>query len=140
MQHLGDESHVHLLAGVELEGLLVQLAARHHLLGQRIGIGHDAQGAVGLLQAAQYLGAEYLVGGILLPVLDGTPEGGGEEQNFLIAQHLHQVVVEIARFLQVAQDEDVGPAPLPHQHGGEERGGRGTQSPAIDVMNGRVIQ
>ena len=125
---------------MQLQGLLVQLAAGHHLLGQRVGIGHHAEGAVGLLQAAQHLGAQYLVGGILLPVLDGTPEGRGEEQHLAVAQHLHQVVVEIARLLQVAQDEDERLTPLPRQHGGEERGGRGAQPPAIDVMNGRIIQ
>ena len=140
VQHLGDEGHVHPLVGVQLQGLVGQFGARHHLLGQGVGIGDDAEGRVGPLQAAQHLGAQYLVGGILLPVLDGAAERRGEEQHFRIAQHLHQVVIEIAGFFHIAQDEDKRTEGLPGQHGGEERGRRAHEAPAIDMMNGRRVQ
>ena len=63
--------HLGMLAHGYLQRAGGQFAVRHHLLGDGIGIGHDGQ-RVALLQAAQHLGAEDFVGGILLSVLDGT--------------------------------------------------------------------
>ena len=103
------------------------------------GIGDHAEAAQrrprpvgrGLAQAAQHLGAEYLVGGILLPVLDGAAERRGKEQHLLLAQHLRQVVVEVTRLLEVAPDEDKRTtAPLHHRRE-KQRHGRGTQPAAM---------
>ena len=138
-QHVDHKLHVDPLAHVQLQRLLVQLLPRDDLLHQRVGIGDHAEAAQrrprpvgrGLAQAAQHLGAEYLVGGILLPVLDGAAERRGKEQHLLLAQHLRQVVVEVTRLLEVAPDEDKRTTAPLHQRREEQRHGRGTQPAAM---------
>lgn len=68
---------------MEGQRLLLEFALRHHLLGQRVGEGDDAQAAAILLQAAEHLGAEDFVGGVLLAVLDGAAEGEGKKSTEL---------------------------------------------------------
>ena len=140
VEDFGDEGHVYPFMSVELQGLVGQFGTGDDFLGQRVGIGDDAEGSAGLLQAAQHLGAQYLVGGVLLSVLDGSAEGGGEEEHVVVAQHLHEVVVEVACLFQVAQYEGIGAVALPDENRGEQGGGRGAQAPAIEVTDGGVAE
>ena len=125
---------------MQFQGLVGQLGTRHHLLCQRIGISHHAKGLICFLQTAQHLGAQYLIGSVLLSVFDGTAEGRREEQHIGITQHLYEVVIEITGLFQIAQNEDKRAKGLPDQYGREQRGRRTSQSPAIDMMNGRIVQ
>ena len=134
VEDLSDERHVHLLPRMELEGLVVQLGDGHDLLCQRIGIGDDSKHRVRLAQAAEDLGAEYLAGGVLLTILDGAAERRGKEEYLPVAQHLHEVVVEVACLFRVAQDEDERHLAPSHQDRSEQRCRRGTQAAAVDVV------
>ena len=138
VEHLGDERHVHLLAHVEGKRLLLEFTLRHHLLGQRVGEGDDAQAAAVLLQTAEHLGAEDFVGGVLLAVLDGAAEGRREEEHLPVAQHLHQVVVEVTRLLAVAQHKDERATCPPHQHRGHQ-GSRRAVKPAHEEVFQLVV-
>ena len=105
-QHVGNECHVYPFSAMQFQGFVFQFHFRHYFFGQCVGVSDDAQLLAVLLQAAQYLGAQYFVGGILLPVFDGTAERGGEEEHLLRAQCLAEVVIEVAGFFQVAQNEE----------------------------------
>ena len=59
-------------------------------------------------EAGESLGTEDLVSGIPLGVFNGTTERGGKEQNIVVPQNLFEVVVEIACFLFVVEDDKRG--------------------------------
>ena len=101
-----------------------QLTAGDHFLGQGLRVGHDAHGRSPVAQTAQGLGAEYLVGRILLPVLDGTAVGRREEEDIVVATDLRQVVIEITGLLEVVQNADKRMALLPDIRRDKQRGSR----------------
>ena len=102
------------------DGVLHLLALRH-LFGQCLGKGHHEQGTWGLLvgldvrvglsldmglNGRQCFGAQYLVGRVDLPVLDAAFIAAGEERHASFATYLNEVVIEVAGFLFVVEDED----------------------------------
>ena len=62
----------------------------------------------GLCERGEDIGAQNLVGSIALGIFDGTAITGGEEQHTAVAQQLHHVIIEIARFFLIGQDDEEG--------------------------------
>ena len=56
-------------------------------------------------QPTEHLGAQNLVGSVALTVFHRPPEAGRQEKHLLGAQHLRQVVIEIACLFGVVQHE-----------------------------------
>ena len=131
--------HRDVLTHFELEGMGGEFLARHHLLGQRIGIGHHTQG-VALLQSAQHLRTEDFIPCILLPVLDGTTVRRGKEQYIRIAIDLHQIVVEIARLFGITQDKNHGTGKVVQKGRKEQRGSGGMQSSQENSPHRGILQ
>ena len=86
----------------------VDVLLRHHLLGHRLGACHHKD-RLGCRQRGYHLGAQYLIGGIALPVFCRTPVARREEQHPSRPHHLRQVVIEIARLVGIVEYEDHSP-------------------------------
>ena len=107
--HIAD---VGLLPPAEVQRLLRHLLLRGHQFGQGLRVGYDEEegrGSGGRGNAAEHLGAEDFVGGIALTVLHGTAERTGEEEHAVVAQDLHQVVIEVTGLLAVVGNKQIGP-------------------------------
>ena len=95
---------VHLLSGLEHNGPFVEPGLRHHQFAQRLWTGHHIEIAFAVLRyLAQHLGAQYLVGCVALAVFHGASIGGRVEKHLADAEHLGQVVIEIAGFVGILQ-------------------------------------
>ena len=117
-QGMDDSGQRHLLRHGETEDPVVQVLLAHHQFCEGIGIGDDVDGMVGR-EACQHLGAENLIGSILLSVFHGAPVTGWKEESPLLPHHLGEVVVEIARLVGIVQHKQhrtLQPVP----QGGEE--------------------
>ena len=107
LQHLVDIGRLALL---QRQRAVVEVLARHHHLGQCLGIGDDEQtatfhGTMYIVHGRQHLGTQYLAGRVLLAVLDGPPIRRGEVEHGRLAHDLAQVVVEVARLVDILKHE-----------------------------------
>ena len=110
-QLLADVVNDHRLPLLQGQRALVQVLARHHHLGNGLGVGHDveARGIVRCVlgcQPAQCLRAQNFAGGIFLRILYGAAVARGEEEHLPVAHHLRQVVIEVASLVGILQHEE----------------------------------
>ena len=87
------------------EGTRIEILFRHHQLCQCFRISHNIAERGLLCKPRKNFGAENLIGGIALGILDGPTITAGEEQHIPVAQQLRQVVIEIARLLGILKDK-----------------------------------
>ena len=109
VQDVGDEQRIDPLARVQLEGVLLQGAARGDALGHGVGVADDDELRAGRLQGRECLRAEHLVGRIRVAVFNVALVSRGEEADAPLAQELHEVVVEIAGLLEVVHQAEQAP-------------------------------
>ena len=105
-QYFRNKVHIDLLTQMEFQGLVSQLLTGNDLLSQRIRIGNHAKSLLSFLQAAQHFRTENFVCSIFLPILYGATERRGEKQYLFRSQNLCQVMIEIPRFLQIAENKN----------------------------------
>lgn len=72
-------------------------------------------------QPREHLCAQYLVGGITLPVFHRPTVAGREEDDAVLAEYLCEVVIEISGLVGILQHEDHGTMQLPGYGSEEER-------------------
>ena len=97
------ECGVHL----DVDGGLIHHLAGAHLLGKRLGESHYTVQFALRVPLAEHLGAQYLVGRVNLPVLDVALVARGEDEHLLVAHNLAQVVIDVARLVEVVGDDEV---------------------------------
>ena len=110
-------------AGAQLHGAGLHILAAPHTLGQRLGIGHHPPHRRVVEPAVEHLGAQDFVGGIHLSVLDVALVARREDQHLLVACQLAQVVVHVARLVQVVDDDEVGAGALGQRREQHRRAG-----------------
>ena len=129
------DGNIHRLALLQPERLVGEFLVADDQLAQGIGEGHDKERQHTAGELAQHLSAQDFVGGILLAVFHGSAEGTGEEEDALLAQHLHQVMVEVATLLLVVSHKDKGAVESLRPgstQGGKEQGQHG----AVQTVQG----
>ena len=92
----------------QLDGGLLDGLPRGHTLGQCLGITHHpAQHRAGI-PLVEHLGAQDAVGRVHLAILDVALISAGEDECLTLVGELHQVVIDIARLVQVVGHDEVG--------------------------------
>ena len=137
----GNGGRVHLLSLFQRQRALVHLSLRDDQFSQSLGIADDETAAAACRAAAQHLRAQNFVGCVALRIFDGAAVGRGVEQHQLVAQHLRQVVVEIAGLLLVVEHEQRVAQQLSPFYGGKQhRCGRACQSVQMQASDAAVAQ
>ena len=137
----------HLVAHIEVYGLVLESFFRHHELAERLGARHDDE-SVGLgvafgcgpCQPCQHLGAQYSVGRIALRILHRPAVGRRVEEHLVLPQYLEQVVVEIAGLLGILQHGEHRVCELVDGGGEHEGCGRSLQPLQKDESERLVLQ
>ena len=103
----------------QLHGARLHVLATAHTLGQCLGVGDHPAHAWVVIPAVEHFGAQDLVGGIHLAILDVTLVTRREDKHLLVVGQLAQVVIHVARLVQIVDNDQVGAIPLrqlPQQH------------------------
>ena len=117
-QRLLHKHDIYALPYSKLQRLLLELLSGHDELAESLRIGDDEKRQVACRETRQDFGPQDFLPRIALSELYGSLEAAGEEEHVLrtftpffvarLAKHLNQVVIEVACFLLIVEDKDVG--------------------------------
>ena len=106
-QLYGHLRQIHLAADVESDCRLLNLILRHNFLGQCLGTSNHPPQVGIVVPAVEDLGAQDFLRGIDLAILDVALVARREHKHIVLARELAQVVVEIARLVEVVGHNEI---------------------------------